>query len=233
MALIAGVDGCPGGWLCIALDTDTNAFEANIFPTASELVVCYTQMSVLAIDMPIGLTQSGIRHCDKLAKDRLGNRHMCVFYAPTRAALFAPSRIAASRIIGRGVTVQEWQIYSKIIDLDRSITPLHQRWCFEIHPEISFCAWNGGNAMQHKKSSSEGRRLRERLIDAVWPERRLQVLEQLQKNDDISGNYYDQDDINDALAALWTARRILNNQAERLPQHPDVDSRGLRMEIWY
>ena len=233
MAQIAGIDGCPGGWLCVALDMDTNDFEANIFPTASKLFAYYTQISVLAIDMPIGLTESGVRHCDELAKDRLGNRHMCVFYAPTRTALFAPSRIAASRIIGRGVTVQEWAIYSKIINLDCAITPLHQRWCFEIHPEISFWAWNGGNAMQHKKSSPEGRRLRERLIDAFWPERRLEVFNQLQQNDDINGDHYSHDDINDAFAALWTARRILNNQAERLPPCPDVDSRGLRMEIWY
>ncbi len=233
MTQIAGVDGCPGGWLCVTLDTDTNDCKANIFPTASELIAYYTQMSVLAIDMPIGLTESGVRRCDELAKDRLCNRHMCVFYAPTRAALFAPSRIAASTIIGRGVTVQEWQIYSKIINLDRAITPLHQRWCFEIHPEISFWAWNGANVMQHKKSSPEGRRSRERLIDAVWPERRLEVLNHLQQNDDINGNHYGHDDINDAFAALWTAQRIFNNQAERLPPRPEVDSRGLRMEIWY
>ncbi len=37
----------------------------------------------------------------------------------------------------------------------------------------------------------------------------------------------------DALAALWTARRIKRGIAETLPEEPSVDERGLPMRIVY
>jgi predicted RNase H-like nuclease len=39
------------------------------------------------------------------------------------------------------------------------------------------------------------------------------------------------DDLLDAVAAAWTARRLVEGVAERLPAEPAVDRRGLRMEI--
>ena len=233
MAQIAGVDGCPGGWLIVTLDTETASISADIFPTAQQLVAHNPFLAAMAIDMPIGLPQSGRRRCDELAKELLGNRHMCVFYAPTRDAVLAPSRIAASTLLERGVTVQEWEIYSKINNLDIAMNPAHQRWCFEVHPELCFCSWNGGVAIQHKKSSPEGHQAREQLIDTHWPMHRAAVYQQLAENERIKANHFANDDVNDAFACLWSAQRILDQSAERIPERPDLDPRGLRMEIWY
>jgi predicted RNase H-like nuclease len=41
------------------------------------------------------------------------------------------------------------------------------------------------------------------------------------------------DDLLDACVLAWTAYRIATAQAQRVPDHPQEDSRGLRMEIWY
>ena len=41
------------------------------------------------------------------------------------------------------------------------------------------------------------------------------------------------DDLLDAMAILWTADRYATGAAERLPESPEVDERGLRMEIWF
>ena len=41
------------------------------------------------------------------------------------------------------------------------------------------------------------------------------------------------DDILDAFAALWTARRVLGGEAKTLPDDPPRDAAGLRMEIVY
>jgi len=41
------------------------------------------------------------------------------------------------------------------------------------------------------------------------------------------------DDILDAFAALWTAERIINRDAQSLPEEPPVDSAGLPMRIVY
>jgi predicted RNase H-like nuclease len=35
----------------------------------------------------------------------------------------------------------------------------------------------------------------------------------------------------DAAACLWTARRIISRGVVHLPEHPEWDSEGLRMEI--
>ena len=39
------------------------------------------------------------------------------------------------------------------------------------------------------------------------------------------------DDILDAHAACWTAERILKGEAEQIPPTPEVDAKGLRMEM--
>jgi predicted RNase H-like nuclease len=156
--------------------------------------------------------------------------------APIRPALYAPSRLAASgitqKITSRQVGSNEWALYPKIINLDSVFTPLHQRWCFEIHPEISFCAWNNGTPIQFGKDSDQGRQAREALIDAAWPGVRQEGLGQLERQG-MTHEYVALDDLNDAFAALWTSRRIAAGQARRIPDAPEVDARGLRMEMWY
>jgi len=150
--------------------------------------------------------------------------------------LYAPSRLAASAITqkatNRKVGSIEWALYPKIINLDVAITPSHQSWCFEIHPEIGFCAWNSGTAIQFEKDSDQGRQARESLIDTAWPGVRQTVLAQLQHQGH-NRQHVALDDINDAFAALWTARRIAAGEAQRIPDAPAIDSRGLRMEMWY
>jgi predicted RNase H-like nuclease len=41
------------------------------------------------------------------------------------------------------------------------------------------------------------------------------------------------DDMLDAVAALWTATRLYEGTAETLPDEPPLDAAGLRMEIVY
>jgi predicted RNase H-like nuclease len=148
MPQIAGLDGCPGGWLCVTVDTNSGAFGVSLLRLATELLVHNPFIQVMTIDMPIGLVSTGRRRCDELARSLLGDRHVCVQNAPIRPALYAPSRLAASAVtqaaVNRQVGSNEWALYPKIINLDLAITPLHQRWCFEIHPEVSFYGWNNG-----------------------------------------------------------------------------------------
>jgi len=236
MSRIAGVDGCPGGWLWISLDTQTNTFQARIFHTAAELLAHDPLLDAMTIDMPIGLVSAGRRRCDELARDLLGNRHMCVSNAPLRSALYAPSRLAASAITlaatNREVGAHEWALYPKIINLDIVMTPAQQRWCFEIHPELSFHQWNNGAALQDSKDSAPGRQAREVLIEAQWPGARQTVIQQFVQQH-VHANWYEPDDVNDAFAALWTAQRIASRIAQRIPIAPPIDARGLRMEMWY
>ena len=40
------------------------------------------------------------------------------------------------------------------------------------------------------------------------------------------------DDILDAHAACWTAERILKGEAVQIPPTPEIDAKGLQMEMW-
>lgn len=63
---VLGVDACKAGWIGIALDDDgTSAYVAA---TIDELVVLAEadgSVAVVAIDMPIGLPDSGHRQADE------------------------------------------------------------------------------------------------------------------------------------------------------------------------
>jgi predicted RNase H-like nuclease len=231
MALLAGVDGCPGGWLCVTLDTDTGLRSAIIYSSADELLAAKPKPSVLAADMPIGLPDSGIRVCDSQAKEKLGSRQMCVFFAPTRRALLAPSRIAAGRILNRGVTCFEWELYSKIKNLDHYLTVDDQSHVFEVHPEVCFYAMNSDIALSKGKKTPEGMRAREDLLDSYFPGLRSLVLDAL-ADTGYGRKLLGLDDVHDAIAALWSARRSAENKANVLPETLEKDARGLRMAIW-
>ena len=78
--------------------------------------------------------------------------------------------------------------------------------------------------MQHRKASREGQAERVKLIDAEWPGQRQAILDSLQGS-------FEYDDLNDAFAALWTARRIAQGTARVLGSR-SIDKYGLRMEMW-
>ena len=147
--LVAGVDGCPGGWICVVRDAETGEVSSTLFRTAAALVSRQPCPEVIAIDIPIGLTEAGQRACDQRARGLLGGtRQRSVFPSPIRAALHAASRPTASRITlkadGRKVGAQSWGIYPKVRELDAILSSdaTLQRRVREVHPELCFWAWN-------------------------------------------------------------------------------------------
>jgi predicted RNase H-like nuclease len=50
---------------------------------------------------------------------------------------------------------------------------------------------------------------------------------------DEAGDFAGVDDMLDAAAAVWSARRILHGDQESLPNPPEIDSLGKRIAIWY
>jgi predicted RNase H-like nuclease len=95
---------------------------------------------------------------------------------------------------------------------------------FEVHPEVSFAHWNNGHPMLHPKTSPEGRQEREALVDQVWPGYRETLWNSLLGN-------VTRDDLNDAFAALWSARRVADSCAKSLPEAWNLDEQGIPMRI--
>jgi predicted RNase H-like nuclease len=166
----------------------------------------------VAVDIPIGLPEaSGTRRaCDVDARRALGPRRSSVFPAPSRAALrlhrWAP---------GHGLTKQAWNLVPKVIEAD-------DLWCerlHECHPELSF-ALLAGEPLPSRKATPAGRADRRLLLREALPE--ADTLLRLPGAAD--------DDVLDALACLWSARRIAAGAAESYGDGA-LDGRGRPMVI--
>ena len=227
--VIAGVDGCRGGWLVVAQSADQLA--AWIGVDIDDVLDTLPPTAVIAIDIPIGLTERGARTCDIEARRRLGSpRSSSVFSAPVRGVLDAETHADACvrhrAIDGRGLSIQAFAIMPKILEVDRSLRRHAQRATrvVEVHPEVSFALWNGGRPMAHGKTQAAGREEREALIQQEWPRWRPALWERLKGG-------VAADDLNDAFAALWTARRLVDGVAVSFPEEEHRDAFGLPMRI--
>lgn len=230
---IAGVDGCPGGWLCVVADGDKSVVNVVILSHIRELLKLRPRPDLVLIDMPIGLPDRGPRECDRQARRYLQRpRSSSVFSAPIRPMLQARSYPEAcamgARVDGRKLTKQVWFLLPKIRELDWLVGSKATRpgWIREFHPEVSFWAWNGQKAMTHGKRSAVGRREREALVRSEFAGGYAAARLQRAKGK------YRLDDLLDAFAGLWTAGRVVSGRELVLPVgSPEYDSRGLRMEI--
>jgi len=81
--------------------------------------------------------------------------------------------------------------------------------------------------MKHRKKRVAGRQERQLLIAAAFGRG---VFERAW--DSLRGQAVAPDDLADAFAAAWTASRIVDGRAERLPKAPQLDAEGLPMHIW-
>src|SRR5205814_2857583 len=123
MTTIAGIDGCRAGWLCIFQEPPGLRVGSKVFAMIADVFAAAPELDVLAIDIPIGLTEAGARACDVEARRRLGpGRGASVFPAPIRPALHAESYRAACdaafRAQGKKLSKQSWAIYPKIRQVD-------------------------------------------------------------------------------------------------------------------
>lgn len=231
MPNIAGVDGCPAGWIALVEQTETRRIIAHVFPTFRDLADPL-DASVIAIDIPIGLTDCGPRQCDLDARKRLGpKRGTSVFPAPIRPALgaatYLEAKAASIAAQKKGISQQAWAIYPKIRQVDDALqadSDLRAR-VVEVHPELTFSTWAGAPILPGKKRP-EGHAIRRDLIASDFG---IMAFESARNQ--VSRGQASNDDIADAFAALWTARRIVNGSSRTLPSDPPLDSRGLPMRM--
>jgi predicted RNase H-like nuclease len=232
MPIVAGIDGCPTGWLCLTRDQATGAIEARILAHIRELLELRPRPAVVLIDVPIGLPEAGPRRCDQEARFRLTTaRARSVFPAPIRPMLAAASYVQACQIgatiDGRKLSRQTWNIVPKIREVDVFLRGDCQRpnWLREVHPEVSFWAWNGQQPMTHSKKSAAGRSERAALVERQYGAAYSATQTSLPRR------CYHPDDLLDAFAALWTAERVVAGTALVLPSQPPHDAEGLPMQI--
>jgi predicted RNase H-like nuclease len=232
MALVAGIDGCPAGWLRIERDGDSINVGVSIYPTALELFLDAARFAAIAIDIPIGLPEASPRSCDSLARAFIQPRGPSVFPAPVRAALETKDyKEACARSIaasGKSLSRQAFAILPKIREVDaflRTAAPDFRTLIREVHPEVCFRTWKGLPIAESKKSGI-GFNLRLQLVESYLPGQFEVVRNSVPRR--AAGD----DDILDAFAALWTAERIERGIAISFPAGPaPIDGVGLPMAI--
>jgi predicted RNase H-like nuclease len=231
MTPVVGVDGCPGGWIAVRWGEKLSHHFCGSFAGVLAL-----DAAVIAVDMPIGFPEGSGRAAEREARARLGARQSSVFSVPCRAAVMcADYRAACAANLHHSdppkkVSRQVFHIFPKMREVDALMTPDLQKRVFEVHPELALWAMNAQQPLPlPKKLKSRphppGLELRRRLLKAAgFP------LEALPPSSYRSADV-GADDLIDACACAWSARRILEGRALRFPQTPPVDARGLRMEI--
>ena len=219
---VLGVDGWRGAWVGALLEGRDVTLLALPDVTA---VLAVPDVDVVAIDMPIGLSDDGVRACDVVARGLLGPAGSSVFPTPVRAVL-ATDDYAEARVLSRAATspprapsAQAFRLVKAIRALDDALGEPPTDRVVEVHPELAFRAMDPG--VRDRKGSARGtvQRLRalrtvmdveEALADAP---RGVPVIDAL-----------------DACAAAWSARRLAEGLGECVGDGTH-DARGRPMRI--
>lgn len=224
MTRVLGVDACKRGWAGFTSD-----LRGYFGATIDELVATADgdgNLEVVAIDIPIGLPLKGTRQADVLARGLVGKRKSSVFSTPIRSALLATSYAEGSalnlRATGKGITRQAYGLGKKILDVDAWVRTV-DRAVIEVHPEVCF-ATLAGHPLAHPKWSWAGAEERRRLLASAG----IQISAEL----GVAGQMAGVDDVLDAAAASWTARRYAEGSATCHPETPEQFDDGPTAAIW-
>jgi len=231
---VGGADGCKAGFVVVLRDVKSRRVEARLAVRIEEVFRQEPSPRILCVDIPIGLLDRAVpggRACDIEARKLLGQpRGTSVFSPPARRALKARTSEEAHELnqssgpYAPGLPLQARAIIPKIRDVDEFITPALQRRIVEVHPELCFYEMNRRRPVVEPKKTAEGRKQRIRLLESEWRRKLDELIDSRPRG-------VGRDDVLDAMAACWTAERILRGKAIPLPAQPPRDSRGLRMEI--
>ncbi len=208
---------------------DPRPYVAPTIRQLAELAVADGPLQVIAMDIPIGLADTGRRRADQLARQALGRRWPSLFITPVREAVEAgdfPAALAANRrLAGEGISRQAFALRAKILDVNewlRATSPPPAR-VVEVHPELSF-AQLAGAPLAVRKSTWAGAERRRALL--------AQAGITLPGDLGLAGEQAGVDDVLDAAAAAWTARRVIQGMACSRPDPPEMFSDGLPSAIW-
>ena len=227
---VLGIDGCARGWVGIILDAGPvrAVFATRFMDVVSDAEAAAGPAAVVAVDMPIGLLPSRTRQCDVEARSRLGaRRRATIFTMPVREALeeatYELANACNRAVTGSGMSRQAWNLAAKIREVEAWRHATGRR-AWEVHPELSFAALGDGMAVTESKKSWSGMSRRVALLRASGIA--------LDADLGAAGANAGTDDIIDAAAVAWSARRIRDHAATSIPCPPETGDDGCQIAIW-
>jgi predicted RNase H-like nuclease len=232
LRLVAGVDGCPAGWIA-ALWDGANELSSRLCPNFADVMALPAE--IIAVDMPIGLPERSGRPPEREVRTRLGERQSSVFAVPAEDAVYCLDYPEACRVNllhsdpPKKVSKQCFHLFPKMREIDALIAPGYQARIFESHPELAFWVMNGETPLSLPK------KVKSRPFAPGLDLRRALLRKNGVPVDLLSHDYRRRDvgpdDLLDACACTFVAWRILNGRSIRFPADPPLNAKGLRMEI--
>jgi predicted RNase H-like nuclease len=223
-SVVAGVTPCGPAWLVAPAKLQGTVFapeEPFLISPFSEVVDQRPTFAAIALNAPVGyldLGAAGGRTCDREARAILGaKRGSSIQSAPIRSATneleFLPDHLDA---ISKTLLPRYREVAAEM-------APFRQRTVYEVHSDLCFYELNEGEPMKWSKQSEAGLSERREVLRSKFPssDRILSA--------EVPGASASH--LIDVAAFVWTARRIFARAAIRLPQDPEWDEQGLRMEI--
>ncbi|MDE0231686.1 MAG: DUF429 domain-containing protein [bacterium] len=243
--LVGGVDGVRGGWVMAATAVaPESSLDILVFQSFSDLWSHAKRRDLLAVtvDIPTGLPGREGRAADREARGKLKpsekgkrGRTSSVFPAPPLSSLGATTYKKAGELARRstdkGLTRQAFGLFPKIKEVRSALQPDDFECgavprAAEVHPEVSF-RFMAGSPMSFHKSLQAGVAERLSLLECHFPD----IVDAAVRTSRTGPPHPGLDDVLDAVAAAWTARRLVQEEAARLGGC-ERDAAGYPMNIW-
>ena len=238
---VLGVDRQAGAWVGALLPTGgvgtVRLVSAPDLATLVDRAASQATVRLVAVDIPVGLPDTGVRQADVLVRRRLGARGSSVFPTPVREALAADTyaearEVSVARTGGRSLAAQSYALRAAILDVDGYLRgeggtedaaekAAGRPPVVEVHPELCFAVMAGA-PLASRKTTPEGIAERVGLLTAQGV--------RLPAGVDLGRAGVD--DVLDAAAAAWSAARVVAGRAERIPAEPERFSDGLDAAMW-
>jgi predicted RNase H-like nuclease len=195
--------------------------EPQVIETFVDVLDQRPAFATIAINAPVGILdvcEPGGRTCDKEARALIGSRRgAAIQSAPIRSQVDEGSNGAAD-----GLSAVTRTLLPRYREVIIEMAPYRQRNVFEVTSELSFYQLNDDQPLRWSKKSIQGQEERrslltkkiagvDRILDTKLP--KVPFSHML-----------------DVAAFMWTARRCFARAGIRVPQDPEWDESGLRME---
>jgi predicted RNase H-like nuclease len=199
--------------------------EPEVFATFAEILDYRPSFEVIAIHCHLSFPEEdtpGGRTCDRMARQLLGwPRSGAIGSPPSREYMRTHDHDLRAR---KGLNPINARMMRRFAEVAEEMQPYRQRQVFEVHPELSFYQLNDDQPMQHSKYTEEGVDERRRLVESKIPG--VDVVLDAQLPGGVTARH-----LLDATADMVTARRIAARAVTRLPEDPEWDEQGVRMEL--
>jgi predicted RNase H-like nuclease len=221
----------------LALLSRSGIVSLFVRKTFTEIMEECNASKLVLVDIPIGLPSSKVRRdrdCDLLARKLLKGKASSVFPVPCREAVYANTYDEACKlnqeVLKKKLSLASWGICKKILEVDKLFRkePSLQKRFRETHPELCFRSLRDGKPLLSPKRRSQGKRDRENLLQPFVRDFR-EAINEIEREH--NRKELGRDDLLDAIVAAIVARLACDGKVQSIPDVPQYDASGIRMEM--